>query len=98
MVRKGSPVRIRVAAPPASRRSLFAFHNLWNVNFFISRVSVASFLLGISTGEPPELVRILHFVECEFFIFRVIGTSFLLPLSKCNGDAVSGTVFDKSDV
>lgn len=42
-------------------------------------------ILPLSTGEPPEPVRVSHFVERELFISRVSGTSFLLPLSS-NGD------------
>ena len=41
------------------------------------------------TGEPPEPVRVSYFVEREFFVSRVSGTSFLLPLSS-NGDVASG--------
>ncbi len=56
-----------------------AFVSVWIFCLYLA-LAVTSFLLGIYTGEPPEPVRVSHFVEREFFISRVSGATFLLAL------------------
>ena len=53
----------------------------------------SSSLVTPTTGEPPEPVRVSHFVEREFFISRVNGASYLLPLSS-NGNVESDPRID----